>query len=344
MGNRRVQTFLVSGLFMLCLLAAPAAWAGPVPTADELLKYLGIDKKEKQKLMAGEIVTTPTTEGSEKELAVGIVMFVPVPIEKLVDFVQSGQTIRNDKDVVSFGELKPGATLTDFSGVAFKDNETDEAKALLDATWGSKFNLSPDEIKLCKAAKPPGKGNEPARTAASQVYRQMLLARFESFRQRGLAGIPEYDRGKKTSSPESELRIALKESELFNTHFPELQKALLEYPANQPTDVKHRFFWINQTVEKRPTFILTHRMGVVRAEGALMVEQQYYVGHSYNSMQVISGAIPVPGGTLVFHSNHTSTDQVAGLGSGLKRSIGRGQMREETIRGFETMRAAVKAK
>ena len=85
-------------------------------------------------------------------------------------------------------------------------------------------------------------------------------------------------------------------------------------------------------------------MSMARPQGAIMVERQFYVGHSYNSLQTITGCIAVPGGSLVFHSNHTSTDQVAGFGSGLRHSIGRDQMRDETFAGFEQLRATVTAR
>jgi hypothetical protein len=94
-------------------------------------------------------------------------------------------------------------------------------------------------------------------------------------------------------------------------------------------------------VEGRPTFILTHQMSIVRPEGSFMAERQFYVGHSYNSLFLLAGCLPVEGGSVVFYSNHTSTDQVAGFGSGMRHSIGRGQMRDEIVKSFERIRALV---
>jgi hypothetical protein len=91
-------------------------------------------------------------------------------------------------------------------------------------------------------------------------------------------------------------------------------------------DVEQRFYWFKQTVENRPTFVLAHRAERHVANAALLTAEQFYVGHSYNSNFIAGGCLEVQGGALVFYVNRTVTDQVAGFGSGMKHSIGRGQM------------------
>ena len=51
--------------------------------------------------------------------------------------------------------------------------------------------------------------------------------------------------------------------------------------------------------------------------------------------------LPVDEGTLVIYINHTSTDQVAGLGGGAKRRIGRSVMAGQLKGVFETTRAGL---
>lgn len=84
-------------------------------------------------------------------------------------------------------------------------------------------------------------------------------------------------------------------------------------------------------MENRPTFILSHRAERHAANAALLTEEQYYVGHSYNSNFIAGGALEVQGGTIVFYVNRTFTDQVAGWGSSLKHNIGRGQMLDAVV-------------
>ncbi len=59
------------------------------------------------------------------------------------------------------------------------------------------------------------------------------------------------------------------------------------------------------------------------------------MSHNYNSLHLVAGAWPMQDGIIVFYRNRTSTDQVAGLGSGMKKGIGRGQMTDAIIEFFE---------
>ncbi|MEI6085796.1 MAG: hypothetical protein WCS70_16045, partial [Verrucomicrobiota bacterium] len=128
--------------------------------------------------------------------------------------------------------------------------------------------------------------------------------------------------------PGKELELAIKET-MTAAPRQDFFNALLRFPANPLADVEHRYYWFKQTVENRPTFILAHRTERHTATAALLTEEQFYVGHSYNSNFIAGGALEVQGGTLVFYVNRTFTDQVAGWGSSLKHSIGRSQMLSE---------------
>ncbi len=55
------------------------------------------------------------------------------------------------------------------------------------------------------------------------------------------------------------------------------------------------------------------------------------------------GCVPVDDGVVVFYRNRTSTDQVAGFGSGLKTGIGRGQMLDRIVQHFSDLRKALEA-
>ena len=70
------------------------------------------------------------------------------------------------------------------------------------------------------------------------------------------------------------------------------------------------------------------------------MQRQFYVSTGYNAEQAIVGFLPVPDGTLVVYTNHTSTDQVAGFASGAKRSIGRKFMASQLESLFQKTRAA----
>ena len=323
---------------LLCAFHATAV-AAVTPSVDELLTYLHIDKAERENLLRGKSLSTEVAEGAETELGVGVVMFMPAPVEKLVNFVRSGKMFATDHDVIAVGELKESAEAADFSGIVFTPEQAKEAASLLEVGPGMRFNLSGDEIETFRALKKVVKDKNMIPAAAAQAYQHLLLQRYRAYRQGGLPAIAPYDRdGGRVSRPGDELLKALQESLLLAEHFPEIHQIIHDYPQQQPNDVIHRFFWMNQKVENRPTFMLTHRLSVIRPEGALMAERQFYVGHSYNSLFVLAGCLPMEDGTVVLYSNHTSTDQVAGFGSALRHSIGRSQMRDEIVKNFEQIR------
>jgi hypothetical protein len=272
----------------LCALFVLRSDAAEMPSVDDLLRYLHIQTVQRADLLKGKILTTDIGEGTEKELSVGVIMFVPAPMDRLVEYVRSGQWFTSDRDVIAFGELKEPVTLDSFPPVA---------------------------------------------------PRAELLHRYEAYRQRGLDGIEPRGRAR----PGEELQTALQEAELLARFFPEIHRALRLYPEAQPADLRHAFFWVNQRVENRPTYILAHRSYFVRADGAFMAERQFYVEHSYNSLFLLAGAMPMSGGTIMLYSNRTFTDQVAGIGSGLRHSIGRKQMRDEIVKSFEKIRSTVSA-
>ncbi len=123
---------------------------------------------------------------------------------------------------------------------------------------------------------------------------------------------------------------------------PNFYRALLNYPDDGRDEIHNRFALIKKSVNDRPDYVLGHRMYQLEpGDYALYAYHEFYVGHSYNSLQIISGAAQVEQGTLVFYVNRTSTDQVAGFGGGLKRSIGRGMMRSAVIEQFESIRRLV---
>ena len=59
------------------------------------------------------------------------------------------------------------------------------------------------------------------------------------------------------------------------------------------------------------------------AASALGAEIHFYASSQYNSMLTVVGVIPYADGSLVFAVNHTFTEQVTGIGSSVRRSIGR---------------------
>ncbi len=85
-------------------------------------------------------------------------------------------------------------------------------------------------------------GGRPALEAAGVAYREVLTKRFENYRRTGLAGIEDYARkGRKVSTPSTELKSTLAKSPILANRLPALHRYLETYPDNPVEGVQERF-------------------------------------------------------------------------------------------------------
>jgi len=254
-----------------------------------------------------------------------------------------GESFRLNRKILKWQEIRGGAPLgeDEFAGVGFTAAELPEVRKLVAVKAGSTFNLAANESALFReidADAPASAG------AASAVYRRVLLQRHRAYLENGLKAIAPYDRAKgKHVSPGQELTIATNAMTLLKEKIPEYHAALLEFPHEGVADIDNSFFWFKQIMDGRPVFLLSHQMSYVRANYAIIIERQFYVSNSYNSLQMILGCFPYEGGTVVMYANHTFTDQITGFASGMKRSIGRGRLMDTVKKHFERLRTALEA-
>ncbi len=324
-----MKIFVLTSLVVLALCFTGVRAETPTPA--QVATTLGFNAAEIERIKGGEIVSKALKEGSDKELAGVLAAFFQKPVAELAGVALEGKMLESDPTIRAYRAWEPEDSADKaFADVGLDEKENGEAQIFLLAAAGSKLNLSAVEIGQFKNLKPEQVNAE---------LRAMLKARYETYRQSGLKGIAPYARGgKKTASPAEELALAIRETMPAAPRQQDYFQALLNYPAKPLPDVVHRFYWLKQTVENRPTFILAHRAERHSENGALLTEEQYFVGHSYNSNFIAGGCLAVEGGTLVFYVNRSFTDQVAGFGSGMKHGIGRGQMLAEVAANLKRIR------
>ncbi len=325
-----VSKAMIYQLFLLvAFMSAVPANADNAPDSTELLELIGINPAQQGDLKQGVTIPFDVTESGEKELGAGVAMYVLATPQRIIDIVRKGDMASIDTDVIDEGvimRINPADSLREFS---FTTRQTTEAKNFLEAEAGDDFNLSDQEIAMLK--KQSVSDSHSLTETASQAYRNILLERLNAYQKSGLKGIAPYSRGDDAASPAEELQKATVNSKVLARYFPDMYQIWLNYPAALPANAEDSFFWLNRKVENRPTAILGHRMIYIADSGALILGRQLYVGHSYNSSQLTVACLPYGEGSLVFYVNRTSTDQVAGMGSGLKHTIGREQMRAEMV-------------
>ena len=331
-----LATSLVTGLAAGRL--APAA----EPAGSEVLDLLQISAAEGRRLVSGEIVSYSVSEFSERELAVGLAMFVPGPVSRVAEYLTSGQVIARDTTISEFGIVPEPTGTEPLPGTPLVRGERDEAGSLLEASPGTRFNLSAAEIAALRALRDTTGSMSQAGMAERvwDVYRGLLRQRLQAYQQGGLAALAPYTRsGGAITDPATELRLAIADVDRVGRDGPELHDMLLRYPAPQSPRLLHRFYWLKRRVQRRPDLSLLHQIIAGGPGPSVHVERYFYVGHSYNAAQIITGALAYQHGAVVFCTSRFSTDEVLGMGNQLKRSIGRTQLRDEMRKRLEGIRA-----
>lgn len=340
------KTRLAAAVLLGSFLAVTPATAQDAPSPQQALQNFGIGAEQIAQLERGEIVGYDVSETSQKELAIGVAMLLPVPLAQIADYIKKGNLNAIESDIIASAAIGANPSSESFKKFAFTDKQLEEAKAFLAAEAGDEFNLSKAELATLKSLQ-AGLEDADDKTllkTANQTYREFLLQRLLAYKKNGLNGIAPYARDGGSADPAAELRTDAINSKAWARYFPELQQAWLNYPAALPGNASEQFIWLNRRVEDRPTPILNHRVIVVGETGGIIVSRQFYVGHSYNSSHVVAGGLPYQDGTLVFYSIRSSTDQVAGIGSSLKHSIGREQMKKEMVKRLQRLNKDLKRK
>src|SRR5215472_11491211 len=81
--NPRGAKRVVAGVWIGLVLCGPLPEASALPAPDELLQELQISDRDRQRIREGDIVTWTATEGSDRELALGMAMLVKKKTENV---------------------------------------------------------------------------------------------------------------------------------------------------------------------------------------------------------------------------------------------------------------------
>jgi hypothetical protein len=318
---------------MICFASAAGAQPSAEPTADQVLTDLGYSASDKQKVLGGEYVSAKIGAVSERDLTFAVAFLVKTTPDAIVKEIMAGNLITADAQVKQYGKLGEPGSLAD---IAELQVTSEEANALLKAEPGQKVNLSAGEMAAFKA-----ESNATVQTIRQQLQR-MLLARYQAYRESGLDGIAPYDRGDgRAADVASDLRKATQSAKALQEHMPGFHAVLLGYPRVTLPGMEQQFFWTKSIIRGKPTYVLTHFLVASDGAARAVVRREYYVSTGYNAEQSMAGFLPVEGGTIVVYMSHAFTDQVAGTGGSLKRSIGSRVMADQMKEIFDRGRKRI---
>jgi hypothetical protein len=253
---------------------------------------------------------------------------VKVKPENLEEMYRQALVLKQVSVITANGKLTGEGTMADLAGVKLQPNGEKEARRYLNAEPGDELNLDTKEIAAFQALKAGGDADSVPVEKVEALIRQVLLARYQAYRAKGLLGIAPYERGNgKQRLAGDELLLSTKELTGVAKHLPAFHKFMLSYPEGLAKDeaknLEEFFYWLNINVFGRPMFVLVHRMLYHVGDAALAIERHYYTSHDYNSMLQGIAALPTKDGTFLFYIGRVSTDQVAGFGSSALHPVSR---------------------
>jgi len=325
-GVTRAVVSMSAGL-MLC---SPVLEASALPSAEELWQELQLSDSDRQSIREGKIVSWSTSEGSDRELALGMAMLAKTKPEGLVKLFREAAAFKNVSSIIAYGKIEGEGTVADFAGVKLVPNGEKEARRYLDAEPGDELNLDTKEIVAFRALKAASKDGAVPIQKVEALIREGLLARYQAYHVKGLAGIAPYARkGGRQTLASDELLIATKQSKLVAKYLPSVYDALLNYPSikfKEAEELEEQFFWVTIEVFGRPTYVLSHRLRFRIGGAFVVVDRHYYASHDYNALQQGAVALPTKDDIAVTYLSRVSTDQVAGFGSSAKHPVSRALM------------------
>jgi hypothetical protein len=340
---RRRTALVTAAMATLGVLGLPPARRPPLARAADTTWDLGqISAEDRRRLLAGETVPFPVAERTDRDLAAGVMLFLSLPLARVGEHLVESELAVRDPGVIAWASIPERAGPDVLARLRLGATETDE---LLDSRPGSVWNLSSAEMDVMRALRPALGGAARAGLAQATIslhYRTLILQRAQVYRTGGLGAIEPYARrGGATADPGAELRLAAEDARPLAAAAPALPEALLQYPALQVAARPSQLYWVDRRLQGRITPILVHQLVDIRPELALHVERHFFVGHSYNSSQTLTGALPWGSGSLLFAVSRVSTDLVTGLGGEVKRTIGRRQLRGDLTARLERLRAGL---
>ena len=317
---------------LIALLVAVPAAAHAIDAA-VALDALGFPRDTQTQVEAGRFVEVALPARFDRDLNVGIAFLVGEPSPGVVARTvrQEKRVLQADDSMIAYGDLQGQGTAAQLERLRLT---RPQLAAFARAAPGNDLNLSLDEIAALRAA-----GSDAH--AIEHEVQALLLARYRAYRSKGLSGIAPYARAGSATSASDDLAAVNRGARATGVLPTTLYDVLDHYPADLPPGFAENLYWMQFRAHGEDTLALEHVFQVTFDEAAVLVQRQYYVSTGYNAEQAIVVFLPVQGRTLVIYTNHTSTDQVTGVGGGAKRMIGRSFMARRLEEVFEATRTGL---
>jgi hypothetical protein len=323
--HRILQILALAGLLSFGATSFAALDVAGLLSDIEQVSGLDLDA-ERDRLLAGELVTSAEGryEVEKGQIAAAQLKYLPVQVADIVALVSDGRFHSQAKQVQALESADTPVTI-----VSLDDKQ---ARKLAKAEPGDDFNFSAAEFEQLEQGSDDVAG----------TLNAILSARHAAYGQSGLKGIADYQRNEKESVNIADfLEETAKAAKAWPKHFPGLFQSALDYPKTGPS-IDNKLFAVALDVEGEHQFVLSHWM-IDKDSGdyVALIQRQYYVNHTYDTLQMTFLCVPYEDGVLAALLNQTFTPKVAGFGSGMAHNIGRKRLAEAIADTFNLVQAAV---
>ena len=320
---------------LVVLLVCILNFAGIAPieaearkTIAEALQVAPFTDSDRQKVAAGEMVVTGVLEISGRELAVAAACLIPANSKDVLHPFRVRQPFLPKEYLRDFAEIKDPPDERAFGPFTLGPDATKEAMRYLKVKPGYDLNLSAEEISTFNAIQESKKPAEVVQRV-DQALLGMLFTRYQTYRAKGLAGIPPYVRGSgKMTRPHEELTRSLGIAQALKVFFPAFHKTLVEYPKGLPPGTEETFFWSRVEIDGRPALILSHRLSMSIDNSQIIGERNFYTSHFFNVAQTVAAQYSVQKGSLFAYVHRVWVDRWNGFAA-IKREAGREMIRRQ---------------
>lgn len=299
-------------------------------SASAALRKVGFEASDETEVLEGGFVHRALVPATPRDLAVAMAFLVRRP-PSVVDheIVQQGLVFERDPNTITSGEFSPEGSAADLEKLELTAGELSLYGG---ASPGVAVNLTAAEAQKLAAA---GKGPDLQRAVS-----RLLLGRYRAYSQKGLAGVLPYARGGGSETDVASDLRRMSNAQSAALLEESLRGYLLGLPSDRPKGLVERFTWSHYRARDEPTLILTHVLARPVGSGFELVQRQYYVSRGFNVEQAVATLLPVTEGTLFVYTNHTTTDQIGGIGASAKRRIGEELMARRLQAIFEVLRTS----
>src|SRR5512144_3043786 len=143
----------------LLVLPAPAWAADSLATEEgQTLDVRHLSPEQRRRLLAGDTIAYQVLETSETEIGAGVAMYLSVPLARAAEVLTSPDVVLKDPSITTSGLIPAPATAAALQGFKLASGEMNEAREVLEAEAGLRFNFTLAESEAFRAAKSAPRG------------------------------------------------------------------------------------------------------------------------------------------------------------------------------------------